>query len=97
MLTLMLTTKGVAAVPRTSIVVLSGTLTAFGLPLEGLALILGVDAFMDMGRSAINLLGNCLATAVIARYEGFSLGTHHPNLTPQDSVSFKKISALETK
>ncbi len=74
MLTLMLTTKGVAAVPRTSIVVLSGTLTAFGLPLEGLALILGVDAFMDMGRSAINLLGNCLAAAVIARYEGVNLG-----------------------
>jgi proton glutamate symport protein len=74
MLTLMLTTKGVAAVPRTSIVVLSGTLTAFGIPLEGIALILGVDAFMDMGRSAINLLGNCLATAVIARSEGFPLG-----------------------
>jgi proton glutamate symport protein len=73
MLTLMLTTKGVAAVPRTSIVVLSGTLTAFGLPLEGVALILGVDAFMDMGRSAINLLGNCLATAVIARSEGIVL------------------------
>jgi len=73
MLTLMLTTKGVAAVPRTSIVVLSGTLTAFGLPLEGVALILGVDAFMDMGRSAINLLGNCLATAVIARSEGVIL------------------------
>lgn len=80
MLTLMLTSKGVAAVPRTSIVVLSGTLTAFGLPLEGLALVLGVDAFMDMGRSAINLLGNCLATAVIARCEGVTL----PN---QDAVS----------
>ncbi len=73
MLTLMLTSKGVAAVPRTSLVVLSGTLTAFGIPLEGLALILGVDAFMDMGRSAINLLGNCLATAVIARTEGIKL------------------------
>lgn len=73
MLTLMLTTKGVAAVPRTSIVVLSGTLTAFGIPMEGVALILGVDAFMDMGRSAINLLGNCLATAVIARSEGVEL------------------------
>jgi proton glutamate symport protein len=80
MLTLMLTSKGVAAVPRTSIVVLSGTLTAFGLPLEGLALVLGVDAFMDMGRSAINLLGNCLATAVIARCEGVVL----PN---QDEVA----------
>lgn len=74
MLTLMLTSKGVAAVPRTSIVVLSGTLTGFGLPLEGLALILAVDAFMDMGRSAINLMGNCLATVVIARSEGIQLG-----------------------
>ncbi len=73
MLTLMLTSKGVAAVPRATFVVLSGTLTAFDIPIEGLALILGVDAFMDMGRSATNLLGNCLATAVIARSEGIQL------------------------
>lgn len=71
--TLMLTTKGVAAVPRASVVVLSGTLTAFGLPLEGIALILGVDEFMDMARTAVNLLGNCLATAVVARAEGIPL------------------------
>jgi len=70
MLTLMLTTKGVAAVPRASLVVLSGTLTAFGLPLEGVALILGVDTFMDMARTSINLLGNCVATAVVTRWEG---------------------------
>jgi len=70
MATLMLTTKGVAAVPRASIVVLSGTLTSFGLPLEGIALILGVDEFMDMARTAVNLLGNCVATAVVARMEG---------------------------
>lgn len=69
MLTLMVTTKGVAAVPRASIVVLSGTLTAFGLPLEGIALILAVDEFMDMIRTAVNLFGNCLATAVIAKWE----------------------------
>lgn len=73
MLTLMLTTKGVAAVPRASIVVLSGTLSAFGLPLEGIALILGVDAFMDMARTAVNLLGNCVATAVVSRWEGEKL------------------------
>jgi len=73
MLTLMLTTKGVAAVPRASIVVLSGTLTAFGLPLEGVALILSVDAFMDMARTSVNLLGNCVATVVISRLEGESL------------------------
>lgn len=73
MLTLMLTTKGVAAVPRASLVVLSGTLASFGLPLEGIALILAVDEFMDMARTAVNLLGNCLATAVIARWEGIPL------------------------
>jgi len=73
MLTLMLTTKGVAAVPRASLVVLSGTLTAFGLPLEGITLILGVDEFMDMARTTVNLLGNCVATLVVSRWEGESL------------------------
>jgi proton glutamate symport protein len=70
MLTLMLTSKGVAAVPRASLVILSGTLASFGLPLEGVAVILGVDALMDMGRTSINLLGNCLASVVMARWEG---------------------------
>jgi proton glutamate symport protein len=70
MLTLMLTSKGVAAVPRASLVILSGALTQFGLPLEGVAVILGVDALMDMARTSINLVGNCLATAVMARWEG---------------------------
>jgi Na+/H+-dicarboxylate symporter len=70
MLTLMLTSKGVAAVPRASLVILSGTLTQFHLPLEGVAIILGVDAFMDMARTSVNLLGNCLASAVMGRWEG---------------------------
>jgi len=70
MLTLMVTSKGVAAVPRASLVILSGALTQFGLPLSGVALILGVDAVMDMARTSINLVGNCLATAVMARWEG---------------------------
>jgi proton glutamate symport protein len=70
MLTLMLTTKGIAAVPRASLVILSGTLTTFGLPLEGVALILGVDELMDMARTTVNLVGNCLAAAVMARSEG---------------------------
>jgi proton glutamate symport protein len=70
MLTLMLTSKGVAAVPRASLVILSGTLTTFGLPLEGVAVILGVDAFLDMARTSINLFGNCLASAVMAKWEG---------------------------
>jgi len=70
MLTLMLTSKGVAAVPRASLVILAGTLTSFGLPLEGIAVILGVDELMDMARTTVNLIGNCLASAVMARWEG---------------------------
>ncbi len=70
MLTLMLTSKGVAAVPRASIFILSGTLLTFGLPLEGVAVILGVDTVMDMARTGTNLIGNCLASAVMARWEG---------------------------
>jgi proton glutamate symport protein len=70
MLTLMLTSKGVAGVPRAALVILSGALAMFDLPLEAIALILGVDALMDMGRTSINVLGNCLATAVMARWEG---------------------------
>ena len=70
MLTLMLTSKGVAGVPRASLVILAGTLASFGLPLEGVAVILGVDEILDMARTALNLIGNCLATAVIARWEG---------------------------
>ncbi len=70
MVTLMLTSKGVAGVPRSSLVILSGTLVTFGLPLEGVAVILGVDAFMDMARASVNVLGNSLASAVMARWEG---------------------------
>jgi proton glutamate symport protein len=70
MLTLMLTSKGVAAVPRASLVILAGTLGTFHLPLEGITLILGVDALMDMCRTSVNLLGNCVATAVVAKWEG---------------------------
>jgi len=73
MLTLMLTSKGVAAVPRASLVILTATVSSFGLPMEGVSLILGVDAFMDMARTSVNLLGNCLASAVVARWEGVDL------------------------
>jgi proton glutamate symport protein len=66
----MLSSKGIAAVPRASLVVLAGTLTAFQLPIEGIALILGVDVLMDMARTATNVIGNCLASAVMARWEG---------------------------
>jgi proton glutamate symport protein len=70
MLTLMLTSKGVAGVPRAALVVLTATLTTFNLPLEGAAILLGVDQILDMGRTAVNVMGNCLATAVVARWEG---------------------------
>src|SRR5215510_4044474 len=70
MFTLMITSKGLAAVPRASLVILSGTLAQFGLPLQGVALILGVDAVMDMARTSINVVGNCLASAVMARWDG---------------------------
>lgn len=70
MLTLMLTSKGVAAVPRASLVILAGTLASYNLPLEALALILGVDTLMDMGRTTLNVVGNCLATVVVAKWEG---------------------------
>ncbi|MGA3202649.1 MAG: cation:dicarboxylase symporter family transporter [Bryobacteraceae bacterium] len=78
LLTLMLTSKGVAGVPRASLVILAGTLATFGLPIEGVALILGVDTLMDMARTSVNLLGNCLATAVVARWEGVDLSIAPP-------------------
>jgi len=68
-LTLTLTSKGVAGVPRAALVILAGTLASFGLPVEGVAVILGVDEVLDMGRTTLNVVGNCLATVVIARWE----------------------------
>jgi proton glutamate symport protein len=70
LLTLMLTSKGVAGVPRAALVILAGTLATYGLPLEGVTLILGVDELMDMARTMVNVVGNCLATVVIAKWEG---------------------------
>jgi proton glutamate symport protein len=69
MLTLMMTSKGLAGVPRAAMVILSGTLASFNLPAEGVLVILGVDELMDMARTAVNVVGNCLATVVIARWE----------------------------
>ena len=66
----MLTSKGIAAVPGASLIIIAGTALHFGLPVEGVALILGVDRIMDMARTVCNLLGNCVATVAIARWEG---------------------------
>jgi proton glutamate symport protein len=93
MATLMLTSKGVAAVPRASLVILASTLTLYNLPIEGVAVILGIDHFLDMGRTSVNLVGNCVATAVVARWEGvfddkkmnsFDANDTHDHL-PEDS------------
>ena len=70
MLTLMLASKGVAGVPRGALVILTAMLTQFGLPLEGAAILLGIDQIMDMGRTSVNVMGNCMATVVVARWEG---------------------------
>jgi len=81
MLTLMLTSKGVASVPRAALVILAGTLTTFNLPMEGIALLLGVDTLMDMARTSVNMLGNCLAATVVAKWEGH-------DLTPMPEAEF---------
>ncbi|MGV3589653.1 MAG: dicarboxylate/amino acid:cation symporter [Adhaeribacter sp.] len=68
--TLMLTSKGVAGVPRASLVILLGTAASFNLPVEPIFIILGIDELMDMARTAVNVIGNCLASAIVARWEG---------------------------
>ena len=70
MLTLMVTSKGVAGVPRAALVVLTATLAQFKLPIEGAAILLAIDQIMDMGRTSVNVMGNCIAAAVVARWEG---------------------------
>jgi len=69
MLMLMVTSKGMAGVPRASLLVIAGALTSFGIPVEGLALVLGIDQILDMGRSAVNVVGNAVATVVISKWE----------------------------
>jgi len=86
MLTLMLTSKGVAGVPRSMLVILSGTVDSFHLPMWPVLILLGVDQIMDMARTGTNLLGNCLATAVIARWEG-ELGKEAPSETVLEAVT----------
>jgi proton glutamate symport protein len=87
MLSLMVTSKGAAGVPRAGLVVLSGTLVSFGLPLEGVPLVLGVEAFLDMARTSVNLLGNCVASVVMARWEGELDVQAANNAPPSDSLS----------
>jgi proton glutamate symport protein len=86
MLTLMLTSKGTAGVSRASIVILLGTVGMFGLPVEPVFILLGIDQLMDMGRTSINVIGNCLATAVIARWEG-EYDSARPSPAVQEAVA----------
>ncbi len=81
LLVLMVTSKGIAAVPRASLVVVAATLGQFDLPVEGVAFILAVDHFMDMGRTATNVLGNAIATSVITKWEGM-LEVEEPEYVP---------------
>jgi len=85
LLLLMLTSKGMAGVPRASLVVIAATLASFDIPEAGLLLILGIDQFLDMGRSATNVIGNTLATAVVAKWEGEDVTQPEPEpaLKPQ--------------
>jgi Na+/H+-dicarboxylate symporter len=83
--TLMLTSKGVAGVPRASLVVIAATLSQFGIPESGLLMIMGIDTFLDMGRSATNVIGNTLATSVVGKWEG-ELAPVPPTLGPDDVV-----------
>jgi proton glutamate symport protein len=69
MFALMVTSKGIAGVPRVALIVLAGTLTSFNIPIVGVAILLGIDQLLDMGRTTVNLVGNCVATVVIARWE----------------------------
>ncbi len=86
MLTLMLTSKGVAGVSRAAIVILFATVGSFGLPTEPVFILLGIDQLMDMARTAVNVLGNCLATVVVARWEG-DFGKEKPSETVMDAVA----------
>jgi proton glutamate symport protein len=86
MLTLMLTSKGVAGVPRAMLVILSATVDSFHLPMWPVLILFSIDQVMDMARTATNVLGNCLATAVVARWEG-ELGNEAPTPAVVDAVA----------
>ena len=84
--TLMLTSKGVAGVPRASLVILLGTVASFGLPVWPVFIILGIDELMDMARTSVNVVGNCLATVVIAKWEGEFNENANPDLNPLTEI-----------
>jgi proton glutamate symport protein len=91
-LTLMVTSKGVAGVPRASLVILLGTAASFGLPEWPILAILGIDELMDMARTSVNVIGNCLATLVVGRWEGVYKPDHSPfvrrSIAPEPAEEF---------
>jgi Na+/H+-dicarboxylate symporter len=87
LLTLMISSKGIAAVPRASLVVIAATLAMFDLPVEGIALVLAIDQFLDMGRTATNVLGNAVATSVITKWEGMLQPPLDPDFDPDIAPS----------
>ena len=87
LLLLMVTSKGMAGVPRASLVVIAATLATFNIPEAGLLLIMGIDQFLDMGRSATNVIGNSLATAVVAKWEGQLTPTATAPAAPQPAAA----------
>ncbi len=93
MLALMLTSKGIAGVPRVALIVLAGTLTSFNYPLIGVAILLGIDQILDMGRTTVNLIGNCVATVVIAKWENEFNYTKMKEFT-QNNFKDKNIQPL---
>jgi len=84
--TLMLTSKGVAGVPRASLVILLATAASFNLPIEPIFIVLGIDELMDMARTSVNVIGNCLASVVIARWEG-EFGKEEPSMVVQEAIA----------
>lgn len=86
LITLMLSTKGIAAVPGASLIVIAGTATAFGLPVEGIAIILGVDRVLDMARTVCNVTGNCIASVIVARWEN-EMSPEAPSIAYRESLA----------
>ena len=96
MITLMLSTKGIAGVPGGSLIVVAATSAAFGLPVEGLALILGVDRVLDMGRTVCNLLGNCIAAALVGRWEK-EISAEDLTRLIENPLTDEEVAAMEQK
>ena len=96
MITLMLSTKGIAGVPGGSLIVVAATSAAFGLPVEGLALILGIDRVLDMGRTVCNLLGNCIAAAIVGRWE-HEVSAETLSRYIEHPLTDEEVAALEQK